>query len=120
MGKTKKKSITYAVQRKLHGTTKDMLVTRSYKKAAAYYHAHPNAKYIQKYRGSRYGLTAGQIQPGTPNTIRYRRKKYKRVYVGPHPKRSAKQLANGLRKSSVIKGAVARHFKKGWFVFVRS
>jgi len=100
-----------------------MLRTKDYKKAAKFYFEHPRAFGIQRYvrlkDGSR-GFSAGLLQPRIPNKIRYRGKQYGRVYVGPHKKSYAEATAKSLRKSSVIKGAVARKFKKGWFVFVRS
>jgi len=120
--KRKRKGYIYGVQRQVKGGTHTMLQTSDYKKAVAFYHKHPRAYGIQRYvrekDGSR-GWTAGLLQPRIPSKIKYRGKQYSRCYVGPHQKRFAKKLAKGLRKSPPIKGAVAKKFKKGWFVFAR-
>lgn len=114
------KKYTYAVEKKWRGTTKTMFHSKDYKKAVAFYHKHPRASYIQRYVGGLYGLTAGSLQPRIPNKIRYRGKQYSRAYKGPHTKREAKKMAKSFRKQAIFKGAVAKKFKKGWFVFTRS
>ena len=113
------KKIVYAVERTIKGGTQTMFHSTDYKKAVAFYNAHPRATSIQKYRDELYGVTVGRIQPSTPNKIKRDGKTYSRVYVGPHTKASAQKLVKGLQKSDVIKGAVAKKFKKGWFIFVR-
>ena len=107
------KQYYYEVERRFKGGVSTMLKTSSYKKAATFYFAHPQAKYIQKY--TKHGITAGRLQPRTPNKIRFRGKTYKRVYVGPHKKGFAVSVAKSFRKKGMP--TQIRKTKKGWFIF---
>lgn len=94
-----------------------MFTSYSYKEALRFYHKHPRAFGIQKFKR---GVTAGLIQPDMPSRITIDGHTYRRPYVGTFPKRDAQQLARSFRKNKLFKGARVRKFKRGYQVYVRS
>ena len=119
MAKKRKKrryKTKYAVLKKWHSGQKAMFTTYDYKKALKFYHKHPRAFGIQKYRG---GVTAGLIQPDVPHKIRIKGKTYRRPYVGPHTKKTAQALASDFKRDKKhFKDVKVKKSKRGYQLYL--
>lgn len=96
-----------------------MLRTASRKEAVDFFKRHPRAIIVQRLRN---GVSAGTFQPGVPNRVRHRGRTLRRAFTGPHTKREAKALADGIRRDVRVSGQKAfvttRTTKRGTFLFV--